>query len=156
MENNDLSQIVLLDQLYQGLCELKDKEIEELVINKDKEANILLDLIIPVRNQLIDDFTIDNVCKILKESGKPEGYITHLRETCQNVCYPTSTSLPKVKTPKKIDFKGKFFGDNEDCEDFFNIMLDIIRKTKNETHQSVIMRAHSIIFAVAKAYNFIK
>lgn len=156
MENNDLSQIVLLDQLYQGLCELKNREIEELVINKDKEANILLDLIIPVRNQLIDDFTIDNVCKILKESGESEGYITHLRKICQNVCYPTSTSLPEVKTPKKIDFKDKFFRNKDDCEDFFNIMVCIIKDTKNETRQEVLMRAHGIIFAVAKAYKLIK
>lgn len=156
MKNDDLSQIVLLDQLYQGLCKLKDKEIEELAIDKDEEANILLDLIIPVRNQLIDDFTIDNVCRILKESGESKGYITHLRKIYQNVCYPTSTLLPEVKTPKKIDFRGNFFRNNEDCEDFFNIMLDIIRKTKNETHQSVIIRAHRIIFAIAKAYNFIK
>lgn len=156
MENNDLSQIVLLDQLYQGLCELKDKEIEELVINKNKEANILLDLIIPVRNQLIDDFAVNKVCDILKENKESEGYIAHLRKICQNVCYPTSTSLPEVKTPKKIDFKGKFFRNEDDCEDFFNIMVDIIKDIKNETRQEVLMRAHSIIFAIAKAYNFIK
>lgn len=153
MENNDLSQIVLLDQLYQGLCELKDKEIEELVIDKNEEANILLDLIIPVRNQLIDDFTIDNICKILKESGESEGYITHLRKICQNVCYPTSTSLPEVKTPKKIDFKGKFFTSKEDYYTFLNRMVSLIERNSGFDQQTI-ARAHAIIIAVAKAYNF--
>lgn len=156
MENNDLSQIVLLDQLYQGLCKLKEKEIEELAIDKDEEANVLLDLIIPVRNQLIDDFTIDNVCKILKESGESEEYITHLRKICQNVCYPTSTSLPEVKTPKKIDFKGNFFMDKIDYGNFYYDMQSIISETKIETYQKILMRAHNIIFAVAKAYNLTK
>lgn len=155
MENNGLSQIVLLDQLYQGLCKLKDKEIEELVIDKNKEANILLDLIIPVRNQLIDDFTIDNICKILKESGESEGYITHLRKICQNVCYPTSTSLPEVKTPKKIDFKGRFFMDRTDCTQFFNTISIITTETKDLDNKKALMRASDIIFAIAKAYNFI-
>lgn len=156
MENNDLSQITLLNQLYKGLCEIQNGNIEELAINKKEEANILLDLIIPIRNQLIDDFTINNVCKILKEYGESERYIEHLRKICQKVCYPTSASLPEVKTPKKINFKGKFFRNEDDCEDFFNIMVRIIKDTKNETCQEVLMRAHSIIFAIAKAYNLIK
>lgn len=156
MENNNLSQITLLDQLYKGLCEVRDGNIEELAIDKKEEANILLDLIIPVRNQLIDDFTINNVCKILKEYGESEEYIEHLRKICQKVCYPTSTSLPEVKTPKKINFKGKFFRNEDDCKDFFNIMLCIIKDTKNETRQEVLTRAYSIIFAIAKAYNLIK
>lgn len=153
MENNGLSQIVLLDQLYQGLCKLKDKEIEELFIDKNEEANILLDLIIPVRNQLIDDFTIDNICKILKESGESEEYITHLRKICQNVCYPTSTSLPEVKTPKKIDFKGKFFTSKKDYYTFLNRMVSLIERNSGFDQQTI-ARAHAIIIAVAKAYNF--
>lgn len=154
MKNNDLSQIVLLDQLYNSLTELKNGDVKELAINEKEKANILLDLIIPIRNQLIDDFAVNRVCKILEEYKKPEGYITHLRDVCQEVCHP-ELSL-KVKTPKKIDFKGEFFTDKNDFITFNNKFMTLIKENKNNQYQQSLIRAYNIIYAIVKAYKIIK